>query len=201
VSRFAMLLLHRHTTTLTAPHSWNTLCSLNCSSFINWYIGEKIQKAAVAIETQGFTFCTSGKKRDTLKGQAIFQHLIPDLQKFAPGIYNGVQTEVSTSKSKCFNLITFIDTPGLVDGSFQYPFPVEDAIVSVAKHTDLIYIFFDPIGQALCDRTMKVIEMLQKEHADKIRYFLSKADTVPDEMDRQKVAVASYPTPSPSTPL
>ena len=45
-------------------------------------------------------------------------------------------------------MITFIDTPGLVDGSFQYPFPVEDAIVAVAKHVDLIYVFFDPIGQA-----------------------------------------------------
>jgi hypothetical protein len=59
----------------------------------------------------------------------------------------------------------------------------------VAKHTDLIYVFFDPIGQALCDRTMNVIERLNQEHAEKIRYFLSKADTVPNERDRQKVVV------------
>lgn len=78
----------------------------------------------------------------------LFQHLRHDLRDFAPAIYNGLQTEVSTSKEKCFNLITFIDTPGLVDGSFTYPFPVEDVIVNMAKHTDLIYIFFDPIGQA-----------------------------------------------------
>jgi len=57
---------------------------------------------------------------------------------------------VCTSREKLFGMITFIDTPGLVDGSFQYPFPVEDAIVAVAKHVDLIYVFFDPIGQALC---------------------------------------------------
>ena len=117
-------------------------------------------------------------------------------------------------------MITFIDTPGLVDGSFQYPFPVEDAIVAVAKHVDLIYVFFDPIGQArrvtrgmthtsthiwptptsdpasppptpqaLCDRTMNVIQRLNVEHASRIRYFLSKADTVPNERDRQKVVV------------
>lgn len=162
------------------------------SSYINWYVGEHIQTTAVAIETQGFTFCTSGKKRDTLKGQAtmqLFPHLHQELQEFAPAIYNGVQTEISTSKEKCFSLITFIDTPGLVDGSFQYPFPVEDAILQVAKHTDLIYVFFDPIGQALCDRTMNVIERLNQEHAEKIRYFLSKADTVPNERDRQKVVV------------
>ena len=34
---------------------------------------------------------------------------------------------------------------------------------------------------------MKTIELLNRDHADKLRYFLSKADTVPDEMDRQKV--------------
>ena len=162
------------------------------SSYINWYIGEHVQRTGVAVETQGFTFCTSGKKRDTLKGQAttqLFTHLQEELEKFAPAIYNGLQTEVSTSKERAFSLITFIDTPGLVDGSFTYLFPVEDAILAVAKHTDLIYIFFDPIGQALCDRTMKVIERLNQDHAEKLRYFLSKADTVPNERDRQKVVV------------
>ena len=44
--------------------------------------------------------------------------------------------------------VTFIDTPGLVDGTFHYAFPVEEAMLAVAKHTDLIYVFFDPIGQA-----------------------------------------------------
>ena len=34
-----------------------------------------------------------------------------------------------------------------VDGSFHYAFPVEEAMLAVAKHTDLIYVFFDPIGQ------------------------------------------------------
>jgi len=162
------------------------------SSYINWYIGEHVQSTAVAIETQGFTFCTSGKKRETLTGRATMKfhpHLQPDLEQYAPQIYNGLQTEISTSKERSFPLITFIDTPGLVDGSFHYPFQVEDAILSVAKHTDLIYIFFDPIGQALCDRTMNVIERLNHEHAEKLRYFLSKADTVPNERDRQKVVV------------
>ena len=36
---------------------------------------------------------------------------------------------------------------------------------------------------------MKVIERLNTDHAEKLRYFLSKADTVPNERDRQKVVV------------
>ncbi len=63
------------------------------------------------------------------------------------------------SQERCFNLVTFIDTPGLVDGSFHYPFPVEDIIVSMARHTDLIYIFFDPIGQVWPD-SVQTVEQL-----------------------------------------
>lgn len=162
------------------------------SSYINWYVGETVLKAAVAVETQFFTFCTSGKKRETLKGQAtlqLFDELQHDLHAVSPTIFNALQTEVSTSKERCFNLLTLIDTPGLVDGSFEYPFPVEEVIDAIADHCDLIYIFFDPHGQALCDRTMNVIERLNKEHAEKMRYFLSKADMVQQERDRQKVVV------------
>ena len=73
-----------------------------------------------------------------------------------------------------------------MDGSFQYLFPVEDAILAVAKHTDLIYIFFDPIGQALCKRTMTAVERLNERHAEKLHYYMSKADQVEKEHDRQR---------------
>jgi predicted GTPase len=36
------------------------------SSFINWYVEETVQRTGVAIETQGFTLVTSGKKRESL---------------------------------------------------------------------------------------------------------------------------------------
>lgn len=46
------------------------------SSFINWYVEEHIQRTGVAIETQGFTFVTSGRKRESLTGNATL-HLYP----------------------------------------------------------------------------------------------------------------------------
>ncbi len=49
------------------------------SSFINWYINENIQRTGVAIETQGFTIVTSGKKRETLSGNATV-HLYPEFK-------------------------------------------------------------------------------------------------------------------------
>ena len=44
------------------------------------YIEEHVQRTGVAIETQGFTFITSGRKRESLTGNAtlhLYQHFEP----------------------------------------------------------------------------------------------------------------------------
>uniref|UniRef100_A0A6T8UFK0 Dynamin N-terminal domain-containing protein n=1 Tax=Chlamydomonas leiostraca TaxID=1034604 RepID=A0A6T8UFK0_9CHLO len=161
------------------------------SSFINWYIGEQIQKTGVAIETRGFTFVTSGKKRETLTGDATMRYFdfLSGFTKFE-GIIPNLFTEISTSKEKNFLCVDFIDTPGLVDGDMQYPFDVQEAILWMAEHVDLILVFFDPIGQATCKRTMQVVEKLNNgPHLEKIHYFMSKADAVEKEHDRQRVLI------------
>ena len=43
---------------------------------------------------------------------------------------------------------------------------------------DLIFVFFDPIGQALCKRTLNIVEALSEKHSERIRFYLSKADEV-----------------------
>lgn len=161
------------------------------SSFINWYVGESIQKTGVAIETRGFTFVTSGRRRETLTGEATLRYF-PYLEGFGSftGILPNLSTEISTSKERNFPCVDFIDTPGLVDGDMQYPFDVEETILWMAQHADLIFVFFDPIGQATCKRTMQVVERLNKtSHLEKIHYFMSKADAVEKEHDRQRVLI------------
>jgi len=158
------------------------------SSFINWYIEEHVQRTGVAIETQGFTFVTSGKKRESLTGNATL-HLYPHFKPLAefPGLVEYLSTEISTSKQKKFNLVTFVDTPGLVDGDMNYPFDVNQAILWLGELVDLIFVFFDPIGQALCKRTLNIVEAVSAHHSDKIRFYLSKADEAGHESDRQRV--------------
>ncbi len=70
-----------------------------------------------------------------------------DLFAFSIGLLEYLATEISTSKSKKFPLVTFVDTPGLVDGDMNYPFNVNEAILWLGDLVDLIFIFFDPIGQ------------------------------------------------------
>ena len=45
--------------------------------------------------------------------------------------------------------------------------------------------FFDPIGQALCKRTLNLVERLNHKHGDRMRFYLSKADEAGHESDRQ----------------
>ncbi|XP_015275501.1 PREDICTED: uncharacterized protein LOC107117851 [Gekko japonicus] len=158
------------------------------SSFINWYVEEHIQRTGVAIETQGFTFITSGKKRESLTGNATL-HLYPHFQALQSfkGVAEYLSTEICTSKQKQFPLITFLDTPGLVDGDMKYPFDVEAALIWFGQLCDLILVFFDPMGQALCKRTLNIVEKLNEEHGDKLRFYLSKADEAGAEGDRQRV--------------
>eukprot|EP00106_Octopus_bimaculoides_P017282 XP_014784724.1 PREDICTED: uncharacterized protein LOC106879596 [Octopus bimaculoides] len=103
------------------------------------------------------------------------------------GVTDYLTTEVSTSKQKKFPLVTFIDSPGLVDGDMKYPFDVNKAILWLGDLADLIFVFFDPIGQALCKRTLNIVEKLSEKQADRMRFYLTKADESGHENDRQRV--------------
>ncbi|CAF4183025.1 unnamed protein product [Adineta steineri] len=158
------------------------------SSLINWYIEDNVQRTGVAIETQGVSIITSGKRRESLMGPATM-HLFPYFRPLGniPGLLNYLTTEISSSKQKKFPLISFIDTPGLVDGAMAYPFDVEQAILWLGNYADLIFVLFDPIGQALCKRTLTLVEQLNKTNPEKMHYYLAKADEAGSDRDRHRV--------------
>ncbi|XP_031717830.1 uncharacterized protein LOC116391410 [Anarrhichthys ocellatus] len=158
------------------------------SSFINWYVEEHIQRTGVAIETQGFNFITSGRKRESLTGNAtlhLYPHFKP-LQEFK-GVSEYLSTEICTSRQKRFSLVTFVDSPGLVDGDMKYPFDVDEVIMWLGDLCDLVLVFFDPMGQALCKRSLNIVERMNEKHGDRLRFYLSKADEAGGESDRQRV--------------
>ena len=90
----------------------------------------------------------------TVKCSAILVHCITCL---VLGVVDYLTTEISTSKQKRFSLVTFIDTPGLVDGDMKYPFDVDETITWLGETSDLVFVLFDPLGQALCKRTLNIV--------------------------------------------
>ena len=104
-----------------------------------------------------------------------------------PNLTDYLTTEISTSKQKKFPLVTFVDSPGLVDGDMCYPFDVNESILWLSDLCDLVFVFFDPIGQALCKRTLNIVEKISSKHPERMRFYLSKADEAGHESDRQRV--------------
>ena len=86
------------------------------------------------------------------------------------GVVDYLSTEVATSKQKKFSFVTFIDTPGLVDGGMKYPFDVEQSMIWLGLRADLILVFFDPLGQALCKRTLDIVGEL-RERGGEVYYY------------------------------
>eukprot|EP00708_Paratrimastix_pyriformis_P002607 GAFH01001358.1.p1 GENE.GAFH01001358.1~~GAFH01001358.1.p1 ORF type:complete len:443 (+),score=120.62 GAFH01001358.1:24-1352(+) len=160
------------------------------SSFINWYIGEHIQATGVAMETQGFDVITCGLRNDTLLGDAtiqLFPRLAPLRQQ--PGLLPYLKTHVCASRARRFPMVTFVDTPGLVDGKLEYPFDVDQTLLWFADLADLVLVFLDPIGQSLCKRTMDIVQSLHARHGHKVRYYLTKADQCRHSRDHDRVLI------------
>ncbi|KAK3553182.1 hypothetical protein QTP86_031758, partial [Hemibagrus guttatus] len=153
------------------------------SSFINWYIEEQIP-----FKTQGFTFVTSMSDRKSLTSNETFR-LYPHFKRLqeVKGVSEYVSTEICTSRQKHFSLVTFVDTPGLVDGDMKYPFDVDQAILQLGDMCDLILVFFAPMGEALCKRTLNIVEQLYERQGDRLCFYLSKADEARGESGRQGV--------------
>ena len=138
------------------------------SSFINWYVEEDIQKSKVSIETIEINVIMHGKSKQEFNGFNAIKVLpfLKDLyshdsrQERFPGLMENLVLKSSSSKSRNFENTIFIDTPGLADGNLKYKFDIEDALEWFTHHSDMILVFFDPQGQALCKRTMKLISRL-----------------------------------------
>ena len=128
------------------------------SSFINWYIGEKLQKTHISIETIEINLIMHGASQTELSGHNVLK-MLPFMEELYdkktqedtfPGLLNNMSVKTSCSRERNFEHIVFIDTPGLADGGLRYKFDVEKVYEWFAKHVDLICVMLDPIGQALC---------------------------------------------------
>ena len=66
---------------------------------------------------------TSGKRRETLTGEATVE-LLPHMKGLTDcaDVAKCMSTEVITSRAKKFPMITFVDSPGLIDGDDKYPY-------------------------------------------------------------------------------
>ena len=70
------------------------------------------------------------------------------------GVTDYLTTEISTSKQKRFSLVTFVDTPGLVDGDMKYPFDVNKSILWLGRSFKTKFVI---MGRILFISTSKTV--------------------------------------------
>lgn len=154
------------------------------------------------METRGFTYCTHGTGTRELVGNTALRytphvnHAIqeggdPALTKEEISRFHEFYSvQVSTSTKHQFPSVSFIDTPGLVDGDVKYRFPPEKVIARLAAVADLIICCMDPHSGSQCNRTMNVVADLNKRgYQSKMQFLLTKADTVESLQDLNKLIV------------
>lgn len=80
------------------------------------------------------------------------------------GLLENLYLKSVPSNSKDFHNVIFIDTPGLADGDLQYKFDIDETLNWFGRHCDMILVFLDPNGQALCKRTNTLIAKLHQKY-------------------------------------
>lgn len=164
---------------------------MNLINFLIGYVNNNVCETSLAIESQGFTIITSGEKDITpIKGEGSLKYFpqLEDIKKYGDGLINNLSTVINTHHNEFSQYVDFIDTPGLVDGNISYPFDVNEVINYFADYCDLIFVFFDPHGQALCNRTMNVLDMLKEKHSNKLKFYLTKIDEIDNLYDLIKIS-------------
>ena len=134
-----------------------------------------------------------GNKHAELRGHNIM-HMIPFMKELRneqkaekfPGLLNNLSVKTVPSKERHFENIVFIDTPGLADGNLKYKFDVDEVYKWLARHCDLVFVFLDPIGQALCSKTNKLVNDLIVQNTAEVRFIMTKGDMFKSEQDRSK---------------
>ncbi|GIQ85735.1 hypothetical protein KIPB_007455, partial [Kipferlia bialata] len=148
------------------------------------------QPFGVALTTTKITYVCSGNQDAQLdnKSETLFPELRP-LYEEVSGLSNHIQTRTFHAETPCPYL--FIDTPGTVDTQVSYGYDVDTAICSLASTCDVILVFLDPTGQALCQHTLDVIKRLSKDPDTYSRmvFVLSQIDLVQNAADLANLQV------------
>ncbi len=191
--------------TFTSSISWWPLISVlgtfsaGKSSFINEYLGKKVQDTGnQAVDDKFTVICyTSKEETTTLPGVALdadprfpFYNISKQIEKIDPGERNiNRYLQLKAVKSEPLKGKIFIDSPGFdADVQRDITLKITDHIVDLS---DLVLIFFDarhPEPGAMRDTLNQLVE-IAKSHidSDKVLYILNQIDTCAKEDNLEEI--------------
>jgi len=150
------------------------------SSFINYLIGENLQKTGLAPTDDGFTVVTYGDQRDEYDGPTVATH--PDLnlgflERLGPSFVSRLR--LKTFPNDLLKQMNFIDSPGMIDAAHDANSRGYDYSASVrffAEQADLILFFFDPDKPGTTGETVSMFTKQLRGLEHKLLIIMNKVD-------------------------
>ncbi len=151
------------------------------STFINYLLGDSLQKTGVAPTDDGFTLITAGETNEESRGPgAIERRDFPfvGMDKLGPGFLSRLRVKARTSD--ILEHVNLIDSPGMIDTADTSAERGYDFMASVrffADNADLILFFFDPEKPGTTSETLAAYTESLAGMEHKVLIVLNKVDT------------------------
>ena len=161
------------------------------SSFINYLLGQDLQKIGLAPIDDGFTVICYGPTQDEMDGHAAVTHAELPYQQFERfGKDFLTRFRVKTAPADLLKEVTLIDSPGMIDSASRtvgrgYDFV--EAVRTFAERADLILFFFDPDKPGTTGETMEVFTQSLAGQEHKLLILLHKVDLFENLLDFARV--------------
>lgn len=150
------------------------------STFVNYLLGDAVQKTGVAPTDDSFTIITHGQIESDLDGHSVVSN--PDLP------YEGLRhfgeqlvahVRLKSRPAELLGAVTLIDSPGMIDEAKAengrgYDFP--GVVRWFAERADLVMVFFDPDKPGTTGETLRVFKESLSGIDHKLLIVLNKMD-------------------------
>lgn len=150
------------------------------SSFINWLVGEELQRTGIAPIDDGFTIITHGADDAVLDGAAVVTNpKFPwgDLERFGPQLLNHLKLRLRPTKS--LEGIALVDSPGMIDAAdakVTRGYNFTGVVRWFAERADVILLLFDPDKPGTTGETLSVLTESLSGLEHKLLIIFNKVD-------------------------
>lgn len=150
------------------------------STFINFLLGEAVQKTGIAPTDDGFTIICHGKVAEDSAGAAAARRpdiTVTELDRFGPAFLSRLKLKLLTND--LLKTMTLVDSPGMIDAAStdqERGYDFMSAVRAFGESADLILFFFDPEKPGTTGEAIAAFTKALHGMEAKILILLNKAD-------------------------
>jgi hypothetical protein len=156
------------------------------STFVNFLLGEDVQKTGLAPIDDGFTIIAHGEKGEKDGAAIVSNPALPygDLERFGPGLVSHLKMKLRPAP--ILEALSLVDSPGMIDSADDkvgrgYDF--HGVSRWFAERADVVLLLFDPDKPGTTGETLKVLTTALEGLDHKLLIVLNKVDRFHDIRD------------------